>query len=88
MALIIQEVFMEIDKNLSNQLKKIVNSNEGLKEMLKNADKSKVEEMMKGMDFSSIDMRDVMNKIQNENPENLAGNLKNIMEKYFGGKNG
>lgn len=79
---------MEIDKNLSTQLKKIINSNSDLKEMLKNADRTKVEEMMRNMDFSNIDMKDVANKIQNENPENLAGNLKNIMEKYFGGKNG
>ena len=79
---------MEFDKNLSMQLKKIINSDEGLKEMLAKADKSKVEEMMKNMDFSVIDMKDVTNKIKNENPENLAGNLKNIIEKYFGGNNG
>lgn len=79
---------MEFDKDLSIQLKKLINSDSGLKEMLAKADKSKVEEMMKKMDFSGINMKDVVNKIKDENPENLAGNLKNIMEKYFGGNNG
>ena len=79
---------MEFDKNLSMQLKKIINSDEGLKEMLTKADKSKVEEMIKNMDFSGIDMKDVTDKIKNENPENLTRNLKNIIEKYFGGNNG
>lgn len=79
---------MEIDKDLSTQLKKIINSNQNLKKMLENTDKSKVEELMKGVDLSKVDMQEIANKLRHENPQNIANNLNNLMGKYFGGNNG
>ena len=79
---------MELDKDLSTQLKKIINSNQNLRKILENTDKSKVEELMKGVDFSKVDMQEIANKLKNENPQNIANNLENMIGKYFGGKNG
>lgn len=79
---------MELDKDLSTQLKKIINSNQNLRKMLENTDKSKVEELMKNIDFSKVDMQEITNKLKGENPENIANNLENMIGKYFGGKNG
>ena len=56
--------------------------------MLENTDKSKVEELMKGVDLSKVDMQEIANKLRQENPQNIANNLENMIGKYFGGKNG
>ena len=79
---------MEIDKNLGTELKKLINSNQNLKKMLENTDKSKVEELMKGVDLSKVDMQEIANRLRQENPQNIANNLENMIGKYFGGKNG
>lgn len=79
---------MEIDKNLGTELKKLINSNQNLKKMLENTDKSKVEELIKGVDLSKVDMQEIANKLRQENPQNIANNLENMIGKYFGGKNG
>ena len=79
---------MEIDKNLGTELKKLINSNQNLKKMLENTDRSKVEELMKGVDLSKVDMQEIANKLRQENPQNIANNLENMIGKYFGGKNG
>lgn len=79
---------MEIDKNLGTELKKLINSNQNLKKMLENTDKSKVEELMKGVDLSKVDMQEIANRLRQENPQNIADNLENMIGKYFGGKNG
>ena len=79
---------MEIDKNLGTELKKLINSHQNLKKMLENTDKSKVEELMKGVDLSKVDMQEIANKLRQENPQNIANNLENMIGKYFGGKNG
>lgn len=79
---------MEIDKNLSTELKNLVNNNRDLKEMLENTDKAKVEEIIKNIDFSKVDMQEVTKKLRKENPENIADKLKIMINKYFGGNNG
>ena len=79
---------MEIDKNLGTELKKLINSNQNLKKMLENTDKSKVEELMRGVDLSKVDMQEIANRLRQENPQNIANNLENMIGKYFGGKNG
>lgn len=79
---------MEIDKNLSTELKNLVKNNRDLKEMLENTDKAKVEEIIKNIDFSKVDMQEVTKKLRKENPENIADKLKIMINKYFGGNNG
>lgn len=81
---------MEFDKNLAEELNKILNSKQGdvLKEQLKNVDKNKLEAILKSVDLSKVDINDVKRKLQSADSKELTENLKNIAEKYLGGKNG
>lgn len=81
---------MDFDKDILNELNKIMGTKQGmeLKEKLKNADKEKIKKMLNSMDLSSVDINDVKKALKNNNSETINENLRNAANKLFGGNNG
>lgn len=81
---------MDFDKDILNELNKIMGTKQGmeLKEKLKNADKEKIKKMLNSLDLSSVDINDVKKALKNNNSETINENLRNAANKLFGGNNG
>ena len=85
-----KEVFMEFDKEVLNELNKIMGTKQGkeLQEKLKNTDKEKIKKMLSGLDLSAVDLNEVKKVLKNNSSETINENLKNAANKFFGGNNG
>lgn len=81
---------MEFDKEILNELNKIMGTKQGreLQEKLKNADKEKIRKMLSSMDLSAVDLNEVKKVLKNNSPETINENLKNAANKFLGGNNG
>ena len=81
---------MEFDKEILNELNKIMGTKQGreLQEKLKNADKEKIRKMLSSMDLSAVDLNEVRKTLKNNDADTINENLKNAANKFFGGNNG
>jgi hypothetical protein len=81
---------MEFDKEVLNELNKIMGTKQGkeLQEKLKNTDKEKIKKMLSGMDLSAVDLNEVKKVLKNNSPEAINKNLEDAANKFFGGNNG
>ena len=81
---------MEFDKDILNELNKIMGTKQGreLQEKLKNADKEKIRKMLSSMDLSAVDLNEVKKTLKSNNAETINENLKNAANKFLGGNNG
>ena len=81
---------MEFDKDVLNELNKIMGTKQGkeLQEKLKNTDKEKIKKMLNDMDLSAVDLNEVKKVLKNNSPEAINKNLKDAANKLFGGNNG
>ena len=81
---------MEFDKEVLNELNKIMGTKQGkeLQEKLKNTDKEKIKKMLNDMDLSAVDLNEVKKVLKNNSPEAINKNLKDAANKLFGGNNG
>lgn len=81
---------MEFDKEVLNELNKIMGTKQGkeLQEKLKNTDKEKIKKMLSGLDLSAVDLNEVKKVLKNNSSETINENLKNAANKFFGGNNG
>ena len=81
---------MEFDKEVLNELNKIMGTKQGkeLQEKLKNTDREKIKKMLNGMDLSAVDLNEVKKVLKNNSSETINENLKNAANKFFGGNNG
>ena len=81
---------MEFDKEVLNELNKIMGTRQGkeLQEKLKNTDKEKIKKMLNDMDLSAVDLNEVKKVLKNNSPEAINKNLKDAANKLFGGNNG
>ena len=81
---------MEFDKDILNELNKIMGTKQGkeLQEKLKNADKEKIRKMLSSMDLSAVDLNEVKKTLRSNSADTINENLKNAANKFFGGNNG
>ncbi len=81
---------MEFDRDVLNELNKIMGTKQGLElqAKLKNADKEKIRKILGSIDLSAVDINDVKNVLKNNSPDTINENLKNAANKLFGGNNG
>ena len=81
---------MEFDKEILNELNKIMGTKQGkeLQEKLKNADKEKIRKMLSSMDLSAVDLNEVKKTLKSNSADTINENLKKAANKFLGGNNG